>query len=236
MTRVVDLSIYASAALLYKAKTSSLESGDNVVLEVSTNGSTWTTLRNHNTNVANYTQYTSNLDPYVGNSTVYIRFTGSMGDTSDNFYVDSIAITNDSSIGYLNGQDGQNYTSCSESPGARERQVDVETLNIANAIKAQNVEIFVVAFSACPNNDGNTVYNNAGNVTCQSQTNPVVSPPFTGHVGDTTTETTGNTRLVKCIASSTPGTNDHFWYSTDATQLPNIFTTIAAQIAHRLVE
>ena len=137
-----------------------------------------------------------------------------MGDTSDNFFVDSIAITNDSAIGYLNGQDGQKYTSCSEQPGARERQVDVETLNIANAIKAQNVEIFVVAFSACANSDGNTIYNNSGNQTCQSQTNPVISPPFSGHVGDTTTETTANTRLVKCIASSTPGTNDHFWYST----------------------
>jgi Flp pilus assembly protein TadG len=237
ITRVVDLSIYARAELSYYAKSSSLESGDNVILEVSPNGSTgWVTLRDHNSNVSSYTQYTVNLDPYVSDSSVYLRFRGSMGDTSDNFYVDSIAITNDSSIGYLNGQDGQNYTSCSEQPGARERQVDVETLNIANAIKSQNVEIFVVSFSACSNGDGSTIYNNSGNQTCASQTNPVVSPPFSGHVGDTTTETTANTRLVKCIASSTPGTNDHFWYSTNAADLPNIFTTIAAQIAHRLVE
>jgi Flp pilus assembly protein TadG len=236
ITRVVDLSIYASSALLYKAKSSSLESGDNVILEISHNNSSWTTLRDHNSNVSSYTQYTANLDPYVGDSTVYIRWRGSMGDTSDNFYLDSIAITNDSSIGYLNGQDGQNYTSCSEQPGARERQVDVQTLNIANAIKAQGVEIFVVAFSACSNSDGSNVYNNSGNQTCQSQANPVSSPPVSGRVGDTTTETTANTRLAKCIASSSPGTNDHFWFETNAANLPSIFTTIAAQIAHRLVE
>ena len=64
--------------------------------QISTNGTSWTTLRDHNANVASYTQYTANLDPYLGDSTVYVRFQGSMGDTSDNFYVDSIALTNDS--------------------------------------------------------------------------------------------------------------------------------------------
>ena len=93
-----------------------LESGDNVVLEISTNGTSWPTLRNHNSNVSSYTQYTANLDPYVGDSTVYLRFRGSMGDTSDNFFVDSIAITNDSAIGYLNGQDGQNTRLAASSP------------------------------------------------------------------------------------------------------------------------
>ena len=236
ITRVFDLSVYASAALLYKAKTSGLESGDQVLLEISTNGTSWTTLRNHNSNVSNYTQYTANLDPYLHDSTVYIRWRGNMSDTTDNFYLDSIAITNDSSIGYLNGQDGQNPVSCSEQPGARERQLDVETLNLANAIKAQNIEIFVVAFSACANNDGSTIYNASGNVSCQSQANPVSSPPASGRIGDTTSEVTANTRLAKCIASSTPGTNAHFWYETNSANLPNIFTTIAAQIAHRLVE
>jgi hypothetical protein len=41
---------------------------------------------------------------------------------------------------------------------------------------------------------------------------------------------------MKCIASSATGTNNHYYYASSASALPSIFTAIAAQIAHRLVE
>jgi Flp pilus assembly protein TadG len=238
--RAINLSGVTSAELSYFWKRNSFESGDNVFVQCSTSTSgPWTELRNWNaTGSTSYAQDTVSLPTVCRNATVYIRFQGSMGDTSDQFYVDSITVTNldVERDGYLDGQDGQNYTSCDETPKARERQLDVATLNLANAIKAQNVEIFVVSFSACPNADGLTIHNAPGSTTCNSQANPITSPPASGRVGDTTTETTANTRLAKCIASSSPNSNDHFWYATDAAQLPAIFTTIAAQIAHRLVE
>jgi len=236
ITRTLDLTAYTSATMTFYAKYGgSWSSSNHAYLEISTNGgSNWTTLRDFttsNTSTSYGSQTSINLDSYTGKS-VQIRFRANTGSTSKYLYIDTIDIQNASSEGYLNGQDGQNYSSCSETPAPRERQIDVETLNLANAIKSQGVEIFVVSFSACPDNDGNTVYNTA----CASQPNPVSAAPASGKVGDTTTETTANIRLAKCIASSTPGTNDHFWYSTDASDLPNIFTTIAAQIAHRLVE
>jgi len=241
--RQFNLSNASAATLTFWAKTGGTAwntTTDKGYAEVSSDGSTWTIVGTYTSTLGTtYTQFSGiNLNSYVGDSSVYVRFRASLGSTSKYFYVDTIDITdpNTDSTGYLNGQDGQDYTSCSETPAPRERQVDVQTLNIANAIKAQNVEIFVVSFSACANTDGTTVYNTAGGATCASQPNPVVSAPVSGKVGDTTSELTANMRLAKCIASSTPGTNDHYWYSTDATTLPNIFTTIAAQIAHRLVE
>ncbi|HXH24863.1 MAG TPA: hypothetical protein VNI78_06410 [Vicinamibacterales bacterium] len=42
--------------------------------------------------------------------------------------------------------------------------------------------------------------------------------------------------MAKCIASSTPGTNDHFFRANTATELPGIFNQIAQQIAFRLIK
>ena len=57
-----------------------------------------------------------------------------------------------------------------------------------------------------------------------------------GPIGDTTMDDTANHRLLKCIASSTNGTNDHYYYASDEDELTGIFTAIANQIAHRLLE
>jgi hypothetical protein len=43
-------------------------------------------------------------------------------------------------------------------------------------------------------------------------------------------------KLNKCIASSTAGTNDHYFRATTATELPAIFQQIAQQIAFRLIK
>ena len=241
--RQFNLSSASAATLTFWGKQSGSWGGsDRGYAELSTDGSTWTAVGTYSSSglSTTYQKFTINIGAsYIGDASVYVRFRANITSSSSRyFYVDTIDISdpNTDSTGYLNGQDGQDYTSCSETPAPRERQVDVLTLNIANAIKAQGVEIFVVSFSACANTDGTTVYNSAGSTTCQSQANPLVSAPASGKVGDTTSELTANMRLAKCIASSTPGTNDHYWYETNAANLPAIFTTIAAQIAHRLVE
>jgi Flp pilus assembly protein TadG len=231
----------------YAKKVSTWTTTDRGYAEVSPDNATWYTLQTFTSTTTGFsnsygTQISLDIagscPACIGDSSVYVRFRANTGASTRYFYVETVTIVdpNTDATGFVNGQDGQNYISCTETPAPRERQIDVQTLNIANAIKAQNVEIFVVSFSACPNGDGNTIHNAAGQTTCSSQANPVVSAPASGRVGDTTTETTANMRLAKCIASSTAGTNDHFWYLTDATQLPTVFTTIAAQIAHRLVE
>jgi Flp pilus assembly protein TadG len=236
--RIVDLSTVSGATLGYVFKKGgSWVTADRAYAEASLDGSTWTTLATYTNSISTSYGTAASITlgaQFIGQSSVHIRFRASTASSTAYLYVDTITIQdpNTTSNGYLNGKDGQDYLSCSEVPKPRERQVDVETLNIANAIKAQSVEIFVVTFSACGNTDGTTVYGTA----CASQANPVASPPASGKVGDTTSEVTANFRLAKCIASSTSGTNDHWYYATDVTQLPNIFTTIAAQIAHRLVE
>jgi hypothetical protein len=108
---------------------------------------------------------------------------------------------------------------------------------MSRAIKLDGVEIFVVAFGTC-NGSNATVYNNSVAAQCNpiAQISPAAVPSPAGPIGNTDDDNTADNRLLKCIASSTVGTNDHYFYAASATDLPNIFTTIAAQIAHRLVE
>jgi hypothetical protein len=57
-----------------------------------------------------------------------------------------------------------------------------------------------------------------------------------GPIGDNTSDTSANVRLLKCIASSKDETSDHYFWAASADDLPTIFTQIAQQIAHRLIE
>ena len=111
--------------------------------------------------------------------------------------------------------DGNVSSSCSGAQ-TRERQLDLKTKTIADGIKGQNVEIYVVGFGAC----------GSGNTNLCS----------TGLIGGTSHDNTADRNLLKCIASSTSGTNDHYFEVPNASDLPTIFTTIAQQIAHRLIE
>jgi hypothetical protein len=229
MCRAIDLSSLTTATLRYYSRYSSWESGDDAFVEVNTSsctaGSGWTTLCQHTagTNVCTgttrttYDNFSASLASYVG-GTVYIRFRGSMGDTSDHFYVDTIDIRSGDSgptDGYVNGDD--NSTSCGSSV-RRERQLDMLTWEAAKAMEAEGVEIFVVAFGVCSSNS--TVYTQAQ---CDSQ------------IGNTDNDNTADQRLLKCMASSFTD-NDHYYYATSASDLSVIFTAIANQIAHRLIE
>jgi hypothetical protein len=111
----------------------------------------------------------------------------------------------------------------------------VRTLNLARAIKAQGVEIFVVAFTApsiagC-NLGSATIWNDVDPAECNT-----VLDASPGPIGNNTNDNSANVRLLKCIASSTDETADHYFYASSASELPTIFTQIAAKIAHRLVE
>jgi Flp pilus assembly protein TadG len=230
MCRAVDMTSMTTGTLRYYGKYSSWESGDDVIVEVNTSsctaGSGWTTLCQHvagnsvcggNTGTT-YDNFNADLDAYAGGM-VYIRFRGSMNsNTADHFYVDTIEVESGdsgSSSGYVNGDD--NSSSCGSSV-RRERQLDMLTWEAAKAIEAEGVEIFVVAFGVCSSNA--TVYTQAQ---CNSQ------------IGNTDTDNTADQRLLKCMASSFID-NDHYYYATSASDLSAIFTAIANQIAHRLIE
>lgn len=104
----------------------------------------------------------------------------------------------------------------SSSGQGRERQLDILTYDMAQDLKSQGVEIYVVSLGACGSSNNNL---------CS-----------TGIIGTTTHDNTADRNLGKCIASSTGGTNDHFFDVEDADDLPEVFENIAQQIGFRLIE
>jgi hypothetical protein len=52
-------------------------------------------------------------------------------------------------------------------------------------------------------------------------------------IGSNTHDDTANRNLLKCLASSKPGTNDHYFEVPHASDLPGIFQVIAWKIAGR---
>jgi Flp pilus assembly protein TadG len=98
----------------------------------------------------------------------------------------------------------------------RERALDQETQVLANSYKAAGVEIYVVGFGVCGTSNTNL---------CNA-----------GMIGGTSADTTADRNVLKCMASSTTNTNDHYFETATATDLPAIFTQIAHSIAFRLVE
>ena len=106
-------------------------------------------------------------------------------------------------------------TSC-RSAQTREMELDTETLALVNQMKANGVEFYVVGFGVCgsPNNN-----------TCN-----------TSMVGQNYADDPADGNLLKCIASSNSGTNNHYFEANTAADLPGIFSYIAGQIGHRLIE
>ena len=87
--RIVDLSAAEKPRLRFWAKAGSFGSSDRAYLKVSTNGSTWTTIRTWSSSQG-YTYNDIDLSPYQGAGNLWISFEGSMtsaGGTvaSDNF-------------------------------------------------------------------------------------------------------------------------------------------------------
>jgi hypothetical protein len=223
-TRNVNLSTATSGTLNYWAYRNSWESGDDVVVQISTNGSTWDDLYTHTTSNTDdsYDSFCIDIKDYVGNANVRIRFVGSMsaGSTGDNFYLDTVVVKSNTACSSDGFQDGHNGSPSGCSTAVkRERQLDMQTWELAKAIEADNVIIYTIGFGTC--DPDSTIYTDAE---CEAQ------------IGNTDHDNTADERLLKCMASSTPGTNNRYFYAANASALPSIFTQIAQQIAHRLIE
>jgi hypothetical protein len=98
----------------------------------------------------------------------------------------------------------------------RERYLDDDTLDMADYLKSQGVEIYVVGFGVCGSPNSNL---------CDRDM-----------VGGTSHDDYADRNLAKCIASSTAGTNDHYFEVPTAEDLPDVFGEIARQIAFRLIK
>lgn len=103
---------------------------------------------------------------------------------------------------------------------SRERELDLATWNLANSLKAQGAEIYVVGLG-----------------TCGSADNSYPSlPGYCTGIGNPAHDNEADRRVLKCIASSADGTNDHYFEVASAVELPEVFSQIALGLAFRLVE
>ncbi len=119
-----------------------------------------------------------------------------------------------------------NGSTSGSNPGSNaephERQLDKFAKAKADELKAASTEIYVVGFGVCGSED-NTIWDSGASY-CGSD------------IGNSNPDTVADQRLLKCIASSSPGTNDHYFRASTATDLPGIFAEIAQQIAFRLIK
>ena len=117
--------------------------------------------------------------------------------------------------------DGDLSSGCRSNTQTQEAKIDTLAKNQADALKAAGVEIYVVALSVC------------GGINTSVLANPCSG---VGGTGWGNPDSTADHRLLKCIASSHAGTNDHYFETASASSLPDIFQQIAGQIAFRLIE
>ena len=116
--------------------------------------------------------------------------------------------------------DGDVSANCRTNTQTQEAKVDMLSRDMATTLKFQDVEIFVVGLSPC-----------GGSV---NATTP--SFGYCGGIGNGDSDSIADQRLLKCRASSTPGTNDHVYFVNTAAELPGVFETIAQTLAFRLIE
>jgi hypothetical protein len=117
---------------------------------------------------------------------------------------------------YSPWQSDQYVDSSCHGAQTRERQLDTKTMTLADELKSQGVEIYVVGFGVCGTPNSN-----------------LCDP---GLIGGTSHDNYADRNLAKCIASSTAGTNDHYFEVPDAEDLPDVFSQIARNIAFRLIK
>lgn len=114
--------------------------------------------------------------------------------------------------------DGDVSTGCTAAQ-TRERSLDIKTKDLADTLKAQGVEIYIVAFGVCGSLNSTTP-----------------STSYCNGIGNSDHDNTADQRLLKCIASSTPGTNDHYFAVPTASDLPAVFQDVVRAISFRLIE
>jgi Flp pilus assembly protein TadG len=112
--------------------------------------------------------------------------------------------------------DGQIGTGCYNAQ-TRQKELDIKTKQLVDGMKANGVEVYIVGFGVCGTRDVTTL--------CQPS-----------KIGGSYHDNTANRNLLKCLASSSPGTNDHYFEATSASELPGIFNNIARLIGFRLIK
>jgi Flp pilus assembly protein TadG len=118
----------------------------------------------------------------------------------------------------FSSSDGDVSSNCTGAQ-SRERSVDQKTKTLADTLRAQGIEIYVVAFGVCGTFNTSTA-----------------TSAYCGQIGNGDHDNTADQRLLKCMASSTPGTNDHYFRVPTASDLPAVFQEVARAIAFRLIE
>jgi hypothetical protein len=113
------------------------------------------------------------------------------------------------------GNGGGGGDDCGAPPSNVISDLDELTYEIAQDMNNAGIEIFVVGLNVCGTNDPDEVFSPAQ---CLAQ------------VGDPDARSVGNRRLLKCVADSTPGSNDHY-FEASASELSTIFQTIALKIS-----
>ena len=90
----MNLSGKTSVRLQFWAKANSFESGESAQLLVSSNGTTWTTVKTWVVGEADnvYRFWDFDLSAYALTGTFWIAFDANMADTSDYFYVDDLSV------------------------------------------------------------------------------------------------------------------------------------------------
>lgn len=115
------------------------------------------------------------------------------------------------------GDSSTNGASC-QSTSSREAQLDDKMYDLAKSMKDNGVEIYVVGLSVCGTTNTSTL--------CD-----------VNKVGDASySDSTADRNLLKCIASSKTGTNDHYFETKNSADLDGIFNKIAGSITTRLVK
>lgn len=114
-------------------------------------------------------------------------------------------------------------SACNTPRSPANRSLDLKTSQLATTMKASApgaaaIEIFTIGVGVC--NPNNTTYTPTQ---CDNQVGQNNDPP-----------SIASQRLLKCVASSTRFTNDHYFYAPDdGSTLGDIFQTIAIEIASR---
>jgi hypothetical protein len=114
---------------------------------------------------------------------------------------------------------------CGSGTGTDEQRLDTCTRDVANGpngLKSQGISIYVIGLNVAGNSGGNDPNPNqtATNVYCSG-------------IGNNNPDSIADRRLLKCIASSSPGTNDHYFETGNAVELGNIFRDLAYELAGR---
>ncbi len=101
----------------------------------------------------------------------------------------------------------------------KERELDTKGKTESDTLKTKGVEVYIVALSVCGSED-----------------NQFPGTSYCSNIGNSDPDTISDQRTLKCVASSSPGTNDHYFRTDNAADLPAIFSKIAQIIAFRLIK